>query len=32
MKGGRRFAKGSYWVLDVDAGEIVGARYEPPPQ
>jgi phosphohistidine phosphatase SixA len=31
LKGGRRFAKGSTWVLHVVAGDIRGGRYEPPP-
>ena len=31
LKGGRRFAKGSTWVLHVEAGDIRSGRYEPPP-
>jgi phosphohistidine phosphatase SixA len=31
LKGGPRFAKGSYWELELDAGEIVGGRYQAPP-
>jgi broad specificity phosphatase PhoE len=31
LKGGRRFAKGSTWVLEVEDGSIVSGRYEPVP-
>jgi broad specificity phosphatase PhoE len=31
LKGGRRYPKGSTWVLHVDAGNIRTGRYEPPP-
>jgi 8-oxo-dGTP diphosphatase len=29
--GGDRLEKGSTWILDVDAGHVVSARYVPPP-
>jgi 8-oxo-(d)GTP phosphatase len=31
LDGGRQLTKGSIWVLDLEGGEIVGARYQPPP-
>jgi broad specificity phosphatase PhoE len=31
LRGGTRFAKASYWELELDSGEIVGGRYHAPP-
>ncbi len=31
LKGGRRFAKGSTWVLEVEDGNVTSGRYQPAP-